>query len=89
MEISFDPAKRDATLANRGLDFSRAAELFAEQTATVADRRNYGEPRFLTAGLMDGRLVIVVWTPRGAGRRIISMRHCHADEEKDWLDRMD
>ena len=29
MEITFDPAKRDLTLKNRGLDFADAAKVFA------------------------------------------------------------
>jgi uncharacterized DUF497 family protein len=44
MEITFDPAKRDLTLKHRGLDFTRAAEVFAGRTATVVDDRfEYGE----------------------------------------------
>ena len=90
MEITFDPAKRDLTLKHRGLDFARAAELFAGQTATVVDDRfDYGETRFITAGLLDDRLVVMVWTQRGEARHIISMRHCHAKEEEIWRRRMD
>ena len=83
MEVSFDPAKRDLTLKRRGLDFARAVEVFAGHTATVvADRRDYGEIRFITAGRLDGRLVVLVWTQRGEARHVISMRHCHAKEEE-------
>jgi hypothetical protein len=46
--------------------------------------RDYGEKRFISAGLLQGRLVVLVWTPRGAARRIISMRHAHAEEETRW-----
>jgi uncharacterized DUF497 family protein len=28
--------------------------------------------------------VVLVWTPRGHARRIISMRYGHADEEVSW-----
>jgi len=89
MEITFDQAKRDATLEHRGLDFAEAAKVFAGLTATVQDdRKSYGEDRFITAGTLDGRLVVLVWTPRDGGRRIISMRHAHEREEKEWRDRM-
>jgi uncharacterized DUF497 family protein len=37
--ITFDPAKRDLTLKHRGLDFARAGEVFAGQTATIVDDR--------------------------------------------------
>ena len=46
------------------------------------ERRDYGEPRFVTVGWLRDRFVAVVWTPRDDGRRIISMRYGHADEEK-------
>lgn len=89
LTITFDPPKRDLTLKHRKLDFARAGEVFAGLTATVVDdRRDYGETRFITAGHLDGRLVVMVWTKRGEARHIISMRHCHAKEEKIWLRRM-
>ena len=90
MEITFDPAKRDLTLKHRGLDFARAGEVFAGRTATiVGNRLDYGEARFITAGVLDNRVVVMVWTQRGEARRIISMRHCHAKEEEIWRRRMD
>jgi len=89
VQVAFDPAKRELTLRHRGLDFARAAEVFAGRTATVVDdRRDYGETRFITAGHLEVRLVAMVWTQRGAVRHIISMRHCHAEEEETWLRRM-
>jgi uncharacterized DUF497 family protein len=82
MRITFDPAKRDKTLAERGLDFAEAARVFAGVTLTLQDdRRNYGEPRFQSYGLLGQRLVMVVWTPRGADRHVISMRKCNAREK--------
>ncbi|MDP2409034.1 MAG: BrnT family toxin [Pseudolabrys sp.] len=90
MKITFDPSKRDLTLKERGLDFARAAELFAAPTATIVDDPfAYGEVRFITAGHLDGRLVVTVWTPRDEARHVISMRHCHAKEEEIWRRRME
>jgi len=40
MEISFDPAKRVATLIERGLDFADAAEVFAGPSVTIEDIRH-------------------------------------------------
>jgi len=89
VRITFDPPKRDFTLKRRGLDFARADKVFAGRTATVVDdRRDYGETRFITAGHLDGRLVVMVWTQRGEARHVISMRHCHAEEEEIWRRRM-
>ncbi len=86
MDISFDPAKRAATLFHRGLDFADAGTVFAGVTITVQDmRRDYGEDRYITAGHLEGRCVVLVWTPRDEARRIISMRHAHAGEEAAWF----
>jgi uncharacterized DUF497 family protein len=81
MRIEFDAEKRDMTLKERSLDFARAPEIFAGANATARDERNdYGEDRFVTVGTLDARTVIVVWTPRGEARRIISMRKANERE---------
>ena len=86
VDISFDPAKRAETLKSRGLDFADAGDLFAGRTITVQDHRfEYAEDRFITAGHIKGRCVVLVWTPRDSGRRIISMRYAHAREEASWF----
>jgi uncharacterized DUF497 family protein len=90
MEITFDPVKRDLTLKHRGLDFARDGEVFAGRVATIVDERfDYGETRLITAGTLDDRVMVMVWTQRGEARHIISMRHCHAKEEEIWRRRMD
>jgi len=82
MKITFDSAKRSRTLKDRGLDFADCAEVFAGPTFDMPDdRRDYGEPRTTTVGLLGGRMVVVVWTPRGGSRRIISMRYANAREK--------
>lgn len=83
MDIEFDQDKRDKTLQARGLDFARAGEVFDSVTVTIEDiRRDYGEKRYISVGLLDLRPVILVWTPRGKVRRIISMRYAN-DREKE------
>ncbi len=85
MRITFNRLKRELTLRERGLDFADAKKVFAGRHATLPDdRKDYGEVRFITAGLLDGRLVVLVWTTRGVARRVISMRHAHAKEEHRW-----
>lgn len=81
MKITFNPAKRNETFLERGLAFEDAAIVFAGDTLTVEDaRRDYGEVRYRTIGFLAGEVVMVVWTPRGAARRVISMRMCNAKE---------
>ena len=82
MEISFDPEKRAATLAERGLDFADAARVFGGPVFEFEDRRfAYPEARLSTIGLLDGRMVVVIWTESEGGRRVISMRKANEREQ--------
>jgi uncharacterized DUF497 family protein len=83
--ITFTPAKRTKTLKERGLDFADADDVFAgRHTVFPDDRRDYGEARYISAGWLRRRMVVIVWTPRGRDRHVISMRYCHAKEESHW-----
>jgi uncharacterized DUF497 family protein len=85
MTTTFDPAKRIKTLADRGIDFADADKVFEGRTVTVVDDRfDDGEVRQISAGHLDGRLVVIVWTRRGNDRHVVSMSYCHAKEEKRW-----
>jgi len=57
--------------------------IFAGRAVTFLDaREDYGEDRYQTYGYLRGRLVVVVWTPRGDDeRRIISMRKTNDREQ--------
>ena len=90
MIVAFDQAKRDATLAERGLDFADAAAVFAGLTFDWRDERaDYGEVRWITVGHLTGRKVVVVWTARGGGRHVISMRKANDREQARFRDRLE
>lgn len=81
--------KRAKALSERGLDFADAAEVFAGvQFTRRDDRRSYGEVRYITAGYLGSRFVVIVWTQRGDNQRIISMRYGHEQEEKRYQAQM-
>src|SRR6516162_3955438 len=40
-----------------------------------------------SVGFLAGRMVMVVWTPRGDARHIISMRKCNAKEQARYRQR--
>lgn len=82
MKVSYDDEKRRLTLQIRGLDFTRAEEVFDGTEFTMPDdRKDYGEARYNTFGRFDGRLVSVTWTIREGMRRIISMRKANEREQ--------
>ena len=82
MDITIDPSKRDKTLAERGLDFADAVQVFAGVTVEMEDtRKDYGESRVICYGLLAGRMVVVGYTPRGACRHIFSIRKANEREQ--------
>jgi uncharacterized protein len=82
MRITFDPAKRAKTLADRGLDFADAAKIFAGMTLEVEEtRKDYGETRIICFGYLEGRMVVVGYTPRAGGRHVFSMRKANEREQ--------
>lgn len=90
MTISFDPVKRDRTLAERGLDFADAEQVFSGVKFQFVDaRKNYGEERVTNIGLLNDRMVVVVWTRRGEGRHIISMRKANQREQGKYGKHLD
>jgi len=89
MQIEFDPAKRETTLTERGLDFSDTPLVFSQSTITFPDdRKDYQETRFTTIGWLRGRMVVLIWTPRGERRRVISMRHANEREIAKYQTRL-
>ena len=83
MKITFDPRKRDETLAERGLNCQDAVLVFAGVTLEVEDmRRDYGETRMVCFGKLEGRIVVVGYVPRGADRHVFSMRKANDREQR-------
>lgn len=90
MKITYDPAKCQAAIDERGIHFADASVVFSGPTINLEDRRrDYGERRFQTIGFLVGRMVMVVWTPRGEARHVMSMRKCNAREKAIYQKRFD
>jgi hypothetical protein len=82
VRITYDAAKREKALAERGLDFADAEQVFAGVTLEMEDtRKDYGETRIICYGLLAGRLVVVGYTPRGADRHVFSIRKANEREQ--------
>ena len=70
------------------MDFADAPLVMSGQQLTMLDTRvDYGEARFITVGFIENIMVMVVWTPRGEARRIISMRKCNEREQARYQQR--
>lgn len=85
MPFEWDAAKQESNLAKHGVDFRRAIEIFDGYVIEEADQRhNYGEERIRCLGAIEGRVYNVVYTWRGANRRIISARKANEREVRNY-----
>ena len=86
MQFEWDERKRNTNLRKHGLDFRDAKKIFnAPMLVALDDREDYGEERWLGIGLLDGRVVVVVFTEPDAQRiRVISLMKAVSDERKQY-----
>ena len=71
------------------LSFEDAEKVFSGPCVTFLDERfDYEEKRLITLGSLEGRIVVIVHTPRGESTRIISMRKANAREQKIYEKRL-
>ncbi len=75
MRFVWDGNKRQSNLVKHGFDFVDASQVFDGATLTFEDDRfAYGEQRFITLGLLQGRVVVIAHTENQDEVRVISMR---------------
>jgi uncharacterized DUF497 family protein len=83
VEVEYDKRKHLENLEKRCLGFDVAAGLFNGTVVEALDeRQDYGEDRFIALGMVDGRVLVVVYTWRQERRRIISARKANKDEQE-------
>lgn len=83
MRFTWHEPKRLSTLEKRGLDFADAEPVFDGPTFTFEDdRRDYGEQRWVTMGLLRDKVVVIVHTETEDEIRIISLREAEKDEQR-------
>ncbi|MCH7936596.1 MAG: BrnT family toxin [Proteobacteria bacterium] len=82
MEFEWDDAKSKVCFRQRGFDFGYAIRVFLDPDRLVQpdDRLDYGEPRSQVMGRIDGRLFVIVYTPRAHRLRILSARKANRRE---------
>lgn len=89
MEFEWDEAKRLANIRKHGIDFVDVPAVFDRDTVTVEDDRySYTEQRFVTFGLLQGRVVAVVHTERNDSIRIISARKATKYEQRTYFEQL-
>ena len=87
MKFIWDEQKRKKTLNERNLDFADTAKVFAGPTFTFKDERfEYDEERFVSIGLLESEVVVIVHTETKSEIRIISMRKGNKNEQKIFFE---
>jgi uncharacterized protein len=86
LEFEWDPAKAATNLRKHGVPFSYATRVFLDphRLDRLDRRRDYGEERRLTFGLIEARVYVVTYTPRRRSIRLISARKANDRETKQY-----
>lgn len=81
MRISYDSAKNQRNIRDRGLSFDSAAEFdFEDALYAVDDRQNYPETRYIAVGMLGVRLHVLCFAETSDGIRVISFGKANARE---------
>ena len=85
--ITWDEPKCRENLRKHGIDLAELEPVFDSPMITVEDdRERYGELRLQSLGMLRGRVVFLVWTPRGDDTaHLISCRYADRTQVEDYF----
>lgn len=85
VSYQWDPAKAQANRAKHGVRFADAVGVFEDPRAVTLDDPHPDEERYVTIGLdFLGRVLVVCWTWRDGGVRLISARRATRREVRAY-----
>jgi uncharacterized protein len=86
MNFEWDEQKNELNIERHGFDFADAYRIFdSPMVVDLDERRDYGEDRWIGTGLLDKRVVVVVFTePDRETTRIISLRKALSHERRRY-----
>ena len=84
--FDWDGTKAAENYRKHGVSFSMACGVFKDPFAVerLDDREDYGEDRFIIIGMVENRLLFVVYTMRGETIRIVSARGAEPNEQRQY-----
>lgn len=89
MRVTYDPDKRSKVL-ERNMDMAEAGAVFGKFHLTRKDdKHSEAEERFVSIGLLDEDVVLIVWTPRPGSRRIVTMWKANEKERAAYFQQRD
>ncbi|TDR89661.1 BrnT family toxin [Enterovirga rhinocerotis] len=86
MTISYDPAKNERNIRERGLPFDRVADMdWAGAIGGLGRKQDPFLPtRFFSIGRIGRAVYMVVFTLEGDGIRVVSLRRASKKERAQW-----
>ena len=86
MNFEWDEGKNEINITKHGFDFEDASRIFKlPMVVDLDDREAYGEERWVGIGLLDGRVVVVVFAESNEDVvRVISLRKALSHERKRY-----
>jgi uncharacterized DUF497 family protein len=85
--MSYDPSKRKRNRRKHAIDLAECDVIFDEPMLTREDtRKAYGEQRLISLGKLKDRVVVLVWTDREDGPRMISCREAEPHESEAYFE---
>jgi len=89
MEFEWDEKKAVLNERKHDVPFPFATRVFLDENRLEwADtRQQYGEPRWISIGLIDDIEIVVAYTVRGDTIRLISARKAERHEREDYWNR--
>jgi uncharacterized DUF497 family protein len=84
--MTYDPAKRRSNERKHKIDLTDCEAVFDAPMLTREDAsQDYGEQRLISLGWLQGRVVVLVWTDRTDGPRLISCREANPHEQEAYF----
>jgi uncharacterized protein len=86
--FEWNEGKSESNYTKHGIHFEDAMYIFEGPTIEF-EQEHDGETRFLAFGILDGRILAVVYTWRGDCRRLISARKANEREQRKCREALD
>lgn len=83
--FEWDDNKRIINLEKHGLDFIDAIDVFYDDERIETQIEKSGEQRYITIGMVNEVILLVVYTKRGRKKRIISARIASKKERLEYV----
>jgi len=84
--VTYDEKKRIKNLKKHNIDLAETGEIFSYPMITKEDTsENYGEQRLQSLGLLNSKIVFMVWVDHADQPHIISVREAEKHEQKYYI----